>query len=67
MNEQQMRDWIDSASYEALLSKWRFAPSGDPFFQGEIGKYYGDVMARKRSEVGDGAHVAASKSIGWER
>jgi len=67
MNEAEMKAWIDAASYESLLSKNRFAPVGDPFFQGEVGKHYMTVMARKRDEVGPGAAVAASKSIGWER
>jgi len=53
---------IDAMSYEGLLSKWRFAPSGDPWFQGETGEYWGKRMneLRKTSD-----HVAASKRIGW--
>jgi len=65
MTVEEMKKWIDGASYRQLLSKWRFAPAGNPFFQGEVGDYYSEVMARKRSEVGDAEHVAASKSIGW--
>ena len=26
---------IDSMSYESLLSRWRNAPAGNPWFQGE--------------------------------
>jgi hypothetical protein len=48
-----------------MLHRWRFAPVGDPMFQGEIGDYFAKVMKRKRAEVGDPAHTAASKSIGW--
>ena len=66
MTEAQMRDWIDAASYEELLRRWRNAPAGNPFFQGEVGTYYSAAMARKRSEVGPGGAVAASKNIGWE-
>ena len=58
------KKWIDSASYEQLLSKWRFAPMGDPYFQGAPGDYYSKVMAEKREKVGGAAHVSASKSIG---
>ena len=65
MNEQEMKKWIDNASYEELLRKWRFAPTGSLFFQGEVAKHYDVVMARKRAEVGDAEHVRASKSIGW--
>lgn len=63
MTEEQ-KAWIDGASYEDLLRKWRFAPVGSPWFIGEVGIYYGKVMAKKRSqEVYPGA---ASKAIGWD-
>ena len=64
MTDQEMRDWIDQASYLELLGKWRFAAAGNPFFQGSLGKYYGEVMAKRRAEVGPGAAVAASKALG---
>jgi hypothetical protein len=60
-----IKSWIDSASYEALLERWRNAPVGDPAFQGAAGAYYRDAMAKKKAEVGQDAHVRASKSIGW--
>ncbi len=63
----KMKHWIDTATYEELLTKWRFAPSGNPWFQGEVGKYYGEVMSKKKKEVGDIAHTRASKKIGWGR
>lgn len=65
MIPKKMKDWIDKASYEELLTKWRFAPSGSPWFQGEVGKYFEEVMSKKRAEVGDAAAVQASKNIGW--
>lgn len=65
MPSEEMKNWIDNASYSALLRKWRFHPAGDPFFQDEIGDYYAKVMVRKREEVGNEAHVRASKAIGW--
>lgn len=61
-----VKKWVDEASYEQLLSRWRFAPVGDSFFQGDNGKYYVKVMAEKREQVGNSGHVAASKSIGWD-
>ena len=67
MTVAQMKKWIDQSSYEGLLSKWRFAPVGDPFFTTpEVAAYYQQRMAEKREAVGDGGHVAASKSIGWK-
>lgn len=56
---------IDAMTYESLLSRWRFAPVGDPWFQDETGKYWGERMAELRSKDGAAA-VRASKSIGWE-
>lgn len=66
MKETEMKQWIDNATYEQLLNRWRFAPVGSPWFLGDIGKYYSDVMFRKRDEDLDGA-VQASKNIGWEK
>jgi hypothetical protein len=62
---QEMKDWIDNASYRDLLSRWRHHDVGSPWFQGEIGHYYSKVMSRKRSEISTDEQVAASKSIGW--
>lgn len=55
---------IDSLTYEGLLSKWRFAPVGDEWFQGETGTYWGKRMAELRS-ADPGDAVRASKAIGW--
>ena len=63
MNE-QTKKWIDNASYQDLLAKWRFAPIGDPMLQGEIGEYYSKVMFAKRYECD---HVQASKNVGWDK
>jgi hypothetical protein len=60
----EQKAWIDGASYEDLLRKWRFAPAGDPMFVGDTGEYFKAVMARKRAENPDGA-VRASQDIGW--
>jgi zona occludens toxin (predicted ATPase) len=62
-----MKKWIDNASYEDLFRKWRFAPTGDLFFQDEMGRYFKKVMLVKRMEVGDREHTRVSKKIGWER
>lgn len=64
MTIKQMKKWIDEASYEELLRKWRFAPAGDPFFkQGTgMGDYYIQVMEEKKKGVNA---TAISKRIGW--
>jgi len=60
------KKYIDNMSYTSLLSKWRFTPTGNPWFQGETGKYWGERMAELRNQPdGNKKHVAASKLIGW--
>lgn len=59
------KEKIDGLSYEQLLSRWRFAPVGDPWFQGETGKYWGERMSMLRCQPGGNKkHVLASKMIG---
>ncbi len=65
MTFDEMKAWIDNASYKSLLAKWRNHPVGSPWFQGDIGKYYSEVMKRKYTETPPEERVAASKSIGW--
>ena len=65
MNEDQ-KDWIDNASYYALMNRWRFAKSGDPIFQGEAGDYYKKVMSEQRAQVGPAEHTRISKSLGFK-
>lgn len=67
MIDPKMKSRIDAMSYEDLLYNWRFSPSGNPLFEGEVGDYYAARMKQKREEVGNGEAVAASKRIGWER
>ena len=67
MTIEQAKAWIDSASYEQLLSKWRFEPAGSRWFTGELGEYYTKAMQKKRNEAPQEEQVAASKNLGWER
>lgn len=54
---------IDGLSYEQLLSHWRFASIGDPWFQGETGDYW----AKRMKDLRNVNHSQVSKSIGWDR
>jgi hypothetical protein len=56
---------IDQMPYTEMFSKWRFAPVGDPMFQGEVGDYFAKVMKDKRIQVGDAEHTRISKQLGW--
>jgi hypothetical protein len=60
----ELKAKIDAMSYEDLLRRWRFAPTGTEIFQGESGDYYAAEMARKRDADPLGA-VGASKRIGF--
>jgi hypothetical protein len=64
MTSEEMKKQIDNMTYEKLLSCWRYAPTGSPYFRGEVGEYYKEVMKKKRAGVGILAHIAASKRIG---
>lgn len=64
--DEKMKKKIDAMSYEQLLHMVRFAPTGDPLFQGEMGEYILNRMQTLRLQPGgDEKHVRASKAIGW--
>lgn len=65
MTAEEMAAWIDGQSYEGLLRWWRFAPPGDPFFQGETGEHYARVMAERRAGLPEGGAAEASSRVGW--
>lgn len=67
MTNKEMMDWIDGASYQELLERWRFGRVGDPFFCGDVGEHFTKTLVKKRDEVGSAAASTASKAIGWEK
>ena len=52
---------IDAMTREELARSARFAPIGDPIWQGETGEY----TARRFAELG-GWDPELSKKIGWD-
>ena len=56
---------IDGMDYEGMLRRWRFAPAGDPMFQGEPGEYFLARMVKMEGELPKGEHVLISKRVGW--
>jgi len=60
----ELKTKIDAMSVYTLLCKQRFAPAGDPFYEGESGKYAMNRLADLRSQDNN-AYVAASKELGW--
>jgi hypothetical protein len=63
--DKKIKEWIDSASYEELLRKWRFALAGDKYFFGEAIVYYQQAMRQRKVEVGEAEHGRISKKLGW--
>jgi hypothetical protein len=47
---EENKQYIDSLSYESLLSHWRFASLGDPWFQDETGDYWNKKMRELREQ-----------------
>jgi hypothetical protein len=69
MNQQiieKRKELIDGMKYEQLLYHWRFAPAGDGFFIGEVGRYFEKRMSELRDELGEEA-IKISKKIGWKK
>ena len=58
------KHYIDSLSYEELLRKWRFAPSGNKWFQGETGEYWGNRMHEMKEKESNPALI--SRKVGWD-
>lgn len=53
-------------AYENLFRLYRFAPTGDPRFQGKAGEYLIQEFHLRRAQLPDGVHSAISKKLGWE-
>lgn len=64
MDEKPWKNSIDAMSVSKLLAEVRFAPVGDPKFQGEQGAYRLARLKELRDKDPD-AYVRASKDIGW--
>jgi hypothetical protein len=62
-----MINWIDNASYTALLRAWRFTEGGHAMFQGEIGAHFTNVMQRHEAQMTPAEKTAASKAVRWKR
>ena len=59
MTPEQKKE-IDGMTQYQLCSRWRFAPVGDPLFQGDTGDYF-----TKRVREKGGMTSEISKSLGW--
>ena len=58
---EDLKSEIDKMGHYELCSKWRFAPSGDPLLQGEVGIYFKDRLFKHLG----GFIPSISKSLGW--
>lgn len=66
MTDREKLDWINQASFEDLLRKWRFAPAGDPFLKGHIGDHFNKIYCQRRNSLDPGEFTRISKKIGLE-
>ena len=62
--DKELLEFINTASDEELLRRWRFAPAGDPIFIGKAGEAY--VKAMKKLQATKGFSTI-SKRVGWEQ
>jgi hypothetical protein len=67
LTTEQMKAKIDNMSYLQMLSRWRFAEVGSPWFVGEVGEYFKQAFFKARKETNRAELVAASKDVGWEK
>lgn len=58
---------IDDMDYTNMLTLWRYASIGHPYFIGEQGEYFNKIMKEKREKITDGEHTRISKQIGWDK
>lgn len=62
---EDVKEQINALNYFSLLERWRYAPVGDPMFQGESGNYWWDRMEYLKSQPGGLEEaVRASKLLG---
>lgn len=44
----RLKKWIDNASYDQLLYKWRYASSDNLIFDSEIKEYYRKILFERK-------------------
>jgi hypothetical protein len=66
MIREDVKKFVEGATYCQMLSKQRFCPAGDPFFQmdDETWTYWKEQFNIKRAATGDNG-VSDSKALGW--
>jgi hypothetical protein len=57
---------IDKMNYEEMLTLWRFSPSANKLFEGELGDYFTKIMKEKENKLDSGEYAEISKRIGWK-
>lgn len=58
----ELKAEIDSYNVYTLLERWRFAPVGDPIFQGESGEYWQKRLMEEKNR-NHAAFVLVSKQL----
>lgn len=63
--DETLKQTIDEMDYTQMLSLWRKAEIGSPYFQGEVGDYFLKVMEEKEKDLSPGTRVMKNKWVGW--
>ena len=60
--------FLDKATPVELLTRGRFAPTGDSIFQGTLGKRFCKIITKMRNKLESaGTWSDLSKKVGWKQ
>lgn len=59
--------WIENASYEELLRRFRYTKDNSKWFKGILGRYYRKQMYYKAACLPKAQQSAISEKVGWPR
>mgnify|MGYP001571895818 CR=1 FL=1 len=57
----ELKEEIDAMTHYEMARLWRFSPSGNPMFEGDVGEYFKDRLFKHFG----GFTPGISKSLGW--
>lgn len=60
----QRREEIDQMGYLEMLKAWRFTQIGSGMFAKESGRYFKEVMEKKKNKLSSDEQVKISKLVG---
>ena len=67
MIEPTLKASIDAMSIEEMVRRSRYAPAGDPMFDGETGEYFRHVLTAKRARLAPGEYTEICHQVDTEK